>query len=190
MEGDRVIAGVVSYDEKPGIQAIENMAPDLPPVPGKHATISRDHQYKRHGTVSFLAGIDLLDGHVHGTVADRHRSAEFVEFLRGLDSYYPVGFRIRLLLDNHSAHISKETNRYLSSVPNRFDFVFTPKHGSWLNIIESFFGKMARTLLRGIRVSTKDELKERILRWIDELNQTPVVFRWKYGLQGAVLSVR
>jgi transposase len=133
-----------------------------------------------------MAGIDLLDGHVHGTVVDRHRSAEFVEFLNGLDSYYPAGLRIRLLLDNHSAHISRETNRYLASVPNRFDFVFTPKHGSWLNIIESFFGKMARTLLRGIRVSTKDELKERILRWIDELNQTPVVFRWKYGLQGAV----
>ncbi len=172
----------LSYDEKPGIQAISNTAPDLPPVPGKHRTISRDYEYKRHGTVSFLAGIDLLSGHVHGMVADRHRSLEFVTFLRLLDIYYPEDVTIRIVLDNHSAHISKETRSYLSTVPNRFDFIFTPKHGSWLNIIESFFAKMAKTFLRGIRVNSKDELKKRILSWIGEINAFPVVFNWKYGL--------
>lgn len=173
---------IVSYDEKPGIQAIENIAPDLPPVPGKQPSIARDYEYKRHGTVSLLAGIDLLSGHVHGRVEDRHRSREFIEFLKDMDGYYEEKDKIKILLDNHSAHISAETRKYLSSVPNRFEFVFTPKHGSWLNIIESFFSKMARTVLRFIRVSSKDELKERIKNFIAELNVTPKIFEWKYKL--------
>jgi len=173
---------VLSYDEKPGIQAIENKAPDLPPVPGKHPCVSRDYEYVRHGTMTLMAGIDLLTGHVHGTVVDRHRSREFVAFLKDLDAYYQPSAKLRIVLDNHSAHISKETRTYLASVPNRFEFVFTPKHGSWLNLIEMFFSKMARTLLRGIRVTSKQELKERILKYLAEVNQAPVIFRWKYGL--------
>ena len=148
---------VLSYDEKPGIQAIANTAPDLPPVPGKCATISRDHEYVRHGTVSLLAGIDLLNGKVHGLVADRHRSKEFVQFLKQVHRAYPRKARIRIILDNHSAHISKETKAFLSKLPERFEFVFTPKHGSWLNIIEVFFSKMTRTVLRHIRVQSKSE---------------------------------
>ena len=179
---------ILSYDEKPGIQAIENMAPDLLPKPGKNPTLARDHQYIRHGTVSLMAGINLLNGHVHGTVVDRHRSKEFIDFLRTLDEEYPKGIKIRIILDNHSAHISKETKRYLKEVPNRFEFIFTPKHGSWLNIIESFFGKMARTFLRGIRVSSKEELKERIYKFLEEINRTPVVFKWKYGLDSLAVT--
>ena len=173
---------VVSYDEKPGIQAISTIAPDLPPVPGKYPCIARDYEYKRHGTVSLLAGIDLLNGQVHGMVADRHRSREFVKYLKMLDSTYTKDITIRIILDNHSAHISKETREYLATVPNRFDFVFTPAHGSWLNIIESLFAKMTKTFLRGIRVSSKEELKQRILTWIEEINESPVVFRWKWRL--------
>jgi transposase len=86
-------------------------------------------------------------------------------------------------LDNHSAHISKETRAYLTTIPNRFEFIFTPKHGSWLNLIEIFFSKLARTLLRGIRVGSKPELKTRIERYLDEVNQEPVVFKWKYKLE-------
>jgi transposase len=179
-------AGMVaylSYDEKPGIQAIGNTSPDLMPEPGEHPSVSRDYEYVRHGTVSLLAGIDLLNGKVHGIVRDRHRSAEFVEFLKVVDSRYPAGTSIRIVLDNHSAHISKETQVYLKSVPNRFDFTFTPKHGSWLNLVESFFGKMARTMLRGIRVASKAELVSRIEQYLDEINRMPVIFRWKYGLE-------
>jgi transposase len=85
-----------------------------------------------------------------------------------------------LILDNHSAHISRETRAWLGTRPaGRFDFTFTPKHGSWLNLIEAVFSKMARTFLRHIRVSSKDELKERILKGIAEMNQYPVVFRWR-----------
>ena len=96
--------GDVSYDEKPGIQAIATTAPDLPPVPGVHATFARDHEYKRYGTLSLLAGIDLLTGKVHALVRDRHRSREFIEFLKLLDAAYPASTAIKLILDNHSAH--------------------------------------------------------------------------------------
>jgi transposase len=173
----------ISYDEKPGIQATENSAPDLPPVPGVHSCIGRDHEYIRHGTLSLMAGIDLLSGHVHGLAVPRHRSREFIQFLQKIDAYYPQQATIRMIMDNHSAHISKETRKYLASVPNRFVFVFTPKHASWLNLIETFFSKMSRSFLRGIRVKSKEELKQRIECYLDLLNETPVVFRWKYGIE-------
>jgi transposase len=99
------------------------------------------------------------------------------------DAHYPAGTRIRVVLDNHSAHISKPKRAFLASLPNRFEFTFTPKHGSWLNLIESFFAKMAKTLLRGIRVASADELKARIELYLKQVNETPVVFRWKYKLQ-------
>jgi transposase len=170
---------VISYDEKPGIQAIGNTAPDLPPQPGSHASFARDHEYQRHGTLSLLAGIDLLTGKVHACVEDRHRSREFVGFLERLDAAYPTDTAITLILDNHSAHISKETTAWLATQPEgRFSFVFTPKHGSWLNLVEGFFSKMARSLLRHIRVASKAELKARILAYLDEINCEPVIHTW------------
>src|SRR5882724_5224913 len=89
---------IVSYDEKPGIQAIATTAPDLPPKPGVHATFARDYEYKRHGTLSLLAGIDLLTGKVHALVRDRHRSREFIELLRLIDAAYPPNTAIKLIL--------------------------------------------------------------------------------------------
>jgi transposase len=169
----------VSIDEKPGVQALENTAPDLPPVPQKHPTVGRDHEYKRHGTLSILASLDLHDGHVVARVEERHRSREFVALLKDLDAYYPAAVTIRVILDNHSAHISKETRAYLATRPNRFKYVHTPKHGSWLNLVETLFGKMAHTFLRQIRVKSKAELKERILLGVAEINAAPVVHRWK-----------
>jgi hypothetical protein len=169
----------VSIDEKPGVQAIENTALDLPPVPEKYPTVGRDHEYKRHGTLSILASLDLHDGHVMARVEERHRSREFVALLKDLDAYYPSEVTIRIILDNHSAHISKETRAYLATRPNRFQYVHTPKHGSWLNLVETLFGKMAHTFLRQIRVQSKAELKERILLGIAEINAAPVVHRWK-----------
>ena len=178
---------IISYDEKPGIQAIGNTAPDLPPRPGMHQTFARDHEYKRHGTLSLLAGIDLLTGRVHASIYDRHRSREFVDFLRQLDRAYPTQTAIKLILDNHSAHVSKETKRWLAEQPDgRFSFVFTPKHGSWLNLVEGFFSKMTRSVLRHIRVGSKAELKARLLAYFELLNQDPTVHTWTYKLdQGA-----
>src|SRR4030081_3624209 len=177
---------IVSYDEKPGIQAIATTAPDLSPEPGLHATFARDHEYKRNGTVSLLAGIDLLTGKVHALVRDRHRSREFIEFLKLLDAAYPTHTAIKLILDNHSAHISKETRAWLADRPaGRFEFTFTPKHGSWLNLVEGFFSKLARSVLRQIRVTSKQELKDRIMAAMDHFNQDPVVHTWSYKLDQA-----
>jgi len=169
----------VSVDEKPGVQAIKNIAPDLPPQPGNHKEVGRDYEYKRLGTLSILAALDLHTGEIIAQVHDRHRSKEFIELLKELDSHYPEDCTIRIILDNHSAHISKETMKFLESRPGRFMYVHTPKHGSWLNLIEAVFSKMARTFLRHIRVSSKEELKERILKGIREFNAAPVVYRWK-----------
>lgn len=169
----------VSVDEKPGVQALANTAPDLPPVPGDQPCLSRDHEYVRHGTVSIIAAVDLHDGHLIAQVCDRHRSREFIGLLKELDAYYPKEAVIRVILDNHSAHLSKETFGYLATRPGRFVYVHTPKHGSWLNLIEAVFSKMARTFLRHIRVASKDELKERIARGIAEMNAAPVIYRWR-----------
>jgi transposase len=177
---------IVSYDEKPGVQAIGMTAPDLPPEPGVHRTLARDHEYKRRGTLSLLAGIDLLTGKVHALVKDRHRSREFIEFLEFLDAAYPAQTAIKVILDNHSAHISKETRTWLAAQPDgRFEFIFTPKHGSWLNLVEGFFSKLARSVLRHIRVAAKQELKERIMAAIDDINRHPVVHTWSYKLDNA-----
>ena len=168
----------VSVDEKPGVQAIGLSAPDLPPVPGKASAVGRDYEYVRHGTVSILAGIDLHTGHIFANVEDRHRSVEFIGLLKQMDAHYPDEAIIRVVLDNHSAHISKETMAYLGTRPGRFEYVHTPKHGSWLNLIECAFSKMARTFLRHIRVTSKEDLKQRVLQGIAEINAAPVVFRW------------
>jgi len=125
---------IVSYDEKPGIQAIATTAPDLPPKPG----------------------------------------------------VYPTFARVKLILDNHSAHISKETRNWLATQPaGRFDFTFTPTHGSWLNLIEGFFSKFARSVLHHIRVASKHELKERIMAGIKDANRRPVIHTWSYQLAEA-----
>src|SRR6201981_4253024 len=127
----RNAVAIISYDEKPGIQAIATTAPDLPPEPGVHATFAREHEYKRHGTISLLAAIDLVTGKVHALVKDRHRSREFIEFLKLLDGAYPASTAIKVILDNHSAHISKENKTWFATQPaGRFEFNFTPKHGS------------------------------------------------------------
>lgn len=172
----------ISYDEKPGIQAIMNISAQLLPVAGKHPGIGRDYEYRRMGTVTLMAAIDLHTGMIIPMVKDRHRSVEFVEFLKQLDVHYPGQWLIRIVLDNHRAHKSQETMKYLLTKPGRFEMVFTPTHGSWLNMIEILFSKIARGFLRDIRVRSKKELIERIYSGIQELNKEPVIFKWKYKM--------
>ncbi len=172
----------VSYDEKPGIQAIANKYPDHTPTK-ENGYVRRDYEYVRLGTLSLLAGIDLLTGNVIPLVSQTHKSCDFIEFLKILDAKYPESDTIRLILDNHSAHTSKETRRFLAKLPEgRFVFVFTPTHTSWLNMIESFFSKMTKQMLKGIRVNSKDELSERIYRYFDEINADPIVYHWTYKM--------
>src|SRR5712691_2312416 len=166
----------------PAIQALAVTTRDRPPVVGQHPSLLRDYEYKRLGTVSLLAGLDLHSGRIIETISDTHNSADFIAFLKTLDSAYPAHQKIRLVLDNHSAHISKETRSYLDTVSQRFAFVFTPKHGYWLNLIENQLSKMTRTMLRAIRVVSKQELIDRIHQYFQEINADPVVFRWKYKM--------
>lgn len=185
-DGETPAVAIISYDEKPGIQALATTAPDRPPEPARHETVARDHEYVRLGTLSLLAGIDLMTGVVHASVEERHRSREFVEFLKRLDAAYPTATAIKIILDNHSAHISKETKAWLAEQPERrFTFVFTPKHGSWLNLVEGFFSKLARSVLRQIRVASRQELRQRILAAIDQINSEPVVHKWTYKIAEA-----
>ena len=175
LDEDGQVVHVLSYDEKPGIQATANTSEDLL-TDENHRTINRDYEYKRLGTVALLAGIDLQTGEAIPLVRDRHSSKEYVEFLSLLDAKYPKGDKIRLVLDNLKVHTSEETRKYLAKVPGRFEFVFTPKHGSWLNLVEGFFSKLTRQFLKGIRVKTKEELVERIYKYFDEVNADPVVY--------------
>ena len=178
---DGAVTHVLSYDEKPGIQAIANTAEDLPPTEG-NGVIKRDYEYKRLGTLSLLAGIDLQTGEAIPLVSDTHNSEDYINFLKKLDLKYPAGDKIRLVLDNLKVHSSAKVKEYLQTVPGRFDFVFTPKHASWLNLVEGFFGKMTKQVLHGIRVKTKDELQERIYKYFEEINADPVIYHWSWNL--------
>lgn len=178
---------VLSYDEKPGIQAVATTSDDLMPDE-RHPTISRDYEYKRLGTLSLLAAIDLQTGEAIPLVRDRHSSREYIEFLKLLDDKYQKGDKIRIVLDNLKVHTSEATRKYLATVPGRFEFVFTPKHGSWLNMVEGFFSKMTRQMLKGIRVKSKEELTNRIYNYFAEINEEPIVFHWKYNLDDIDVS--
>jgi putative transposase len=181
-ENEEIKTVIISYDEKPGIQAIGNVYPDLMPVEGHYSTIARDYEYKRHGNLSLLAGIDLISGKIHYKVFEKHRSCEFIEYLKELKLIYPEE-KIVIIQDNYKVHTSSETQKYLETIPEKFEFVFTPKHASWLNIIESFFSKMVRSVLRGIRVDSINELRERISQYINQINEKPVLFEWRYKME-------
>lgn len=187
MVSDITPVHVLSYDEKPGIQAIATTSEDLMPDEN-HPTISRDYEYKRLGTLSLLAAIDLQTGEAIPLVRDKHNSKEYIEFLKLIDEKYPKGDKIRIILDNLKVHTSEATRKYLATVPERFEFVFTPKHGSWLNMVEGFFSKMTRQMLRGIRVKSKEELTNRIYKYFAEINEEPIVFHWKYNLDDIDVS--
>lgn len=179
---DGEVTHILSYDEKPGIQAIANTSEDKLPDT-KNGTIQRDYEYKRLGTLSLLAGIDLQTGEAIPLVSDTHNSDDYVEFLKKLDAKYPKGDKIRLILDNLKVHTSQKVVEYLQTLPGRFEFVFTPKHASWLNLVEGFFSKMTKQMLRAIRVNSKQELEERIYRYFDEINEDPVVYHWGWNLE-------
>ena len=179
---DSPMIHTISCGEKPGIQAIATTSDDLRPTEG-NSCVYRDYEYKRLGTLSLIAGIDLLTGIATPVVSETHKSSDFICLLKKLDEMYPEGDVIRIICDNHSAHKSKEVQNYLATKPEgRYVFVFTPKHASWLNLIECFFSKMTKQMLKGIRVKSKQELADRIYQYFDEINKEPVVFHWTYKL--------
>ena len=157
-------------------------APDLRPVAGGRGTVGRDYEHGRLGALSLLASIDLPAGEATPLAGETHKSSDHVEFLRILDGKHPKGDLIRIVPGDVSARTSAETRRCLATVLGRFEFVSAPKHGSRPNLVEGLFSRMTRQMLRGIRVSSKDEPEGRILRYFREVNAEPVVYRWRWNL--------
>ncbi len=170
---------VISCEEKPKIQAVVNIAPELPPVT-RHGAMTGNYEYRRESTISLLAGIDLLSGEVTGLLRDTHKSQDFIDFLNLLDTKYESDLTLKIILDHQSVHRSKLVMDYLGTKPGRFQFTFPQVHSSWLNLVENFFGKLIKQSLNKLSVTSKEELISFISRWIEALNGDPVVYRWKW----------
>ena len=176
-------ARVVSVDEKPGTRALSPTGEDPGPTPGvRGGAVTRDHERRRRGTPALLAGTGLQNGTAGGVVRERHRSREPVELPGALDARYPEGHAMRLVLGDHSIRRPGEARAWLEGHPGRSGMVPAPTHGSWPDVIEGFFGKMARQMLRHIRVGSLDEPGERIELYLKEVNARPVPHRWTWGI--------
>ena len=166
---------VLSMDEKSQIQALDRTQPGLPLKPGKCGTMT--HDYKRHGTTTLFAALNVLDGTVMGRCMQRHRHQEFIRFLNLIEREVPAGKVIHVILDNYAPHKHAKVRAWLARHP-RWTFHFTPTSGSWLNAVEGFFSKLTRQRLkRGVFCSVV-ELQAAINRYLEEHNTDPKPFRW------------
>lgn len=168
---------LLSVDEKTGIQAKSRKHPTRRARPGRPTR--REFEYVRHGTVSLLAAMDVATGKVHPKIIDRNNSVTFIEFLTELDQAIPTGLNIHLVMDNGSSHTSKATRDWLAEHP-RFEVTYTPKHASWLNMIEIFFSILTKRLLRRGEFTSREHLADKILKFIDHYSKTAKPFRWRY----------
>lgn len=169
-------AMVLSVDEKTQIQALDRTQPLLPLRPGQIER--RTHDYKRHGTTSLYAAFDVATGHVTGRITKRHRSKEFIDFLRQIDRSTPDDLDLHLILDNSSTHKTEAVSEFLEAHP-RFHFHFTPTSASWLNAVETWFSQLERRAIhRGVFTSV-DELRKEIRRYIEVHNESGAKpFKW------------
>lgn len=166
---------VLSIDEKSQIQALDRTQPGLPLKPGRAGTMT--HDYKRHGTTTLFAALDVLDGTVLGRCMQRHRHQEFIRFLDTVEAAVPPGKVIHAILDNYGPHKKDKVRAWLARHP-RWVFHFTPTSGSWLNAVESFFSAMTRRRLRRGAFRSIADLQAAINRYIDEHNDDPKPFVW------------
>jgi len=169
-------AVVLSIDEKSQIQALDRTQPGLPMKKGRGATMT--HDYKRNGTTTLFAALNVLEGTVTGRNMQRHRHQEFIRFLNALERDIPAGKLVHAIMDNYAAHKTPEVRRWLERHP-RWTFHFTPTSSSWLNAVEGFFAKLTRRRLRrGVFYSVVD-LQAAINRFVAEHNRTPKPFVWR-----------
>jgi len=168
-------AVVLSVDEKSQIQALDRTQPGLPMKKGRCGTMT--HDYKRHGTTTLFAALNVLEGSVIGRCMQRHRHQEFIRFLNTIERQVPAGKIVHVILDNYAAHKHPKVRAWLNRHP-RFVFHFTPTSCSWLNAVETFFAKLTkRRLKRGVFCSIS-ELQAAINRFLEETNQQPKPFVW------------
>lgn len=178
---------VLSVDEKTQIQALDRTQPGLPLSPSQVG--SRTHDYKRHGTANLYAAFNVLTGEVTGKMTDRHRAKEFLIFLKELESKTPADHDLHVILDNHSAHKTKEVMRWVEGNP-RVYFHFTPTSASWLNAVEGWFAQLEkRSLYRGVFTSVQ-ELKQEIKRFIQVHNRDLAKpFKWTQTAEKIIAAV-
>jgi transposase len=180
-------AVVLSLDEKSQIQALDRTQPGLPLKKGRAGTLT--HDYKRHGTTTLFAALNVLDGKVIGRCMQRHRHQEFIRFLNAVEAQVPVGKIIHVILDNYAAHKHAKVRAWLTRHP-RWVFHFTPTSASWLNAVEGLFAKLAkRRLRRGVFRSVVD-LQAAINRFIAETNEAPRPFVWTADPDQIIAAVR
>ena len=169
-------AVVLSIDEKSQIQALDRTQPGLPMKKGRGATMT--HDYKRNGTTTLFAALNVLEGTVTGRNMQRHRHQEFIRFLNALERDIPAGKLVHAIMDNYAAHKTPEVRRWLARHP-RWTFHFTPTSSSWLNAVEGFFAKLTRRRLKRGVFHSVVELQAAINRFVDEHNRTPKPFVWR-----------
>jgi transposase len=168
---------LISIDEKTGIQAKSRRHPVIPARPGRDAR--REFEYVRHGTVSIIAAMNVTAGEVIAERIDRNDSVTFIRFLAMLDQMTPPCLRIHLIMDNGSSHTSRATRAWLAARP-RFSVTYTPKHASWLNMIEQWFGVLTRRLLRRGDFTSRDELEAKITAFTIRHNKNARPYKWSY----------
>jgi transposase len=166
---------VLSVDEKSQIQALDRTQPLLPLRPGLPAR--QTHDYKRHGTTTLFAALSMLDGKVIGQCMPRHRSKEFVQFLKTIDAQTPPGLDLHLIVDNYSTHKSPEVKRWLKKHP-RFHLHFVPTSSSWLNMVERWFGEITRKRIRRGTFKSVPQLIAAITEYLKHHNFAPTKFVW------------
>ena len=178
---------VLSVDEKSQIQALDRTQPGLPLKKGRAGTMT--HDYKRHGTTTLFAALDVLDGRVIGRNMQRHRHQEFIRFLNAVEAEVPAGKTVHAILDNYAVHKHPKVRAWLDRHP-RWTFHFTPTSCSWLNAVEGFFAKLAkRRLKRGVFRSVVD-LQAAINRFLDEHNHSPKPFVWTADPDKIIAAVK
>ena len=166
---------VLSVDEKSQIQALDRTQPLLPLRPGLPAR--QTHDYKRHGTTTLFAALNMLDGKVSGQCLQRHRSQEFIRFLKKIDQQTPAGLDLHLIVDNYSTHKSPMVKRWLAR-HKRFGLHFVPTGSSWLNMVEHWFGEITRKRIRRGTFKSVRQLIDAITEYLDHHNGDPVPFVW------------
>ena len=179
-------AAVLCMDEKSQIQALDRTQPGLPMKKGRCGTMT--HDYKRHGTTSLFAALNVLDGKVVGACYERHRHQEFLKFLRRLDREFPRKLALHLILDNYGTHKHPKVKAWLEKHP-RFHVHFTPTSASWLNLIERWFGELTDKQLRRGVFRSVPELTRTIRRYIETNNAEPKPFIWTASVDSILAKV-
>jgi transposase len=166
---------VLSVDEKSQIQALDRTQPGLPMKPGRCGTMT--HDYKRHGTTTLFAALNLLDGKVIGQCMPKHRQQEFLKFLKKIDLETPKGLALHLIVDNYQTHKTENVKKWLAKHP-RFHLHFIPTSSSWLNLVERFFSEITLKLVRRGVFTSIQALEADIMNFLERHNKNPKTFMW------------